>query len=43
MYENPLGYYEMIRTYNSETERKKHIGLKGKKNFILEKKQLKKL
>lgn len=37
MYENPLGYYEMIRTYNSETERKKHIGLKGKK-IILEKK-----
>lgn len=42
MYENPLGYYEMIRTYNSETERKKTHWPKGKKK-LFQKKKLKKL
>lgn len=37
MYENLLGYYEMIWIYNSEIERKKYIGLKGRKNYFRKK------
>lgn len=34
MYENLLGYYEMIWIYNSEIEREKIYWFKGKKKLF---------